>query len=197
MTVKGAAGKIRLRFTLIELLVVIAIIAILAALLLPALKKARESVARTQCASNLKQIGVGMLLYTNEYGGLTPKGKWTDPVTVKWQKPVAELIGVSHDAREHGIFSCPSERRVSDINYTMNSQAELVKISKVKSSTETMLVMDGFAYYSGGSVTLNTRFFMRHLNGANALFLDGHVRYHKCAEIPWNLPDNIFWNPSP
>ncbi len=69
---------VRKLFTLIELLVVVAIIAILAAMLLPVLSRARETARRAVCISNLKQVYLGMVNYSDDYGGYMPSTpNWT------------------------------------------------------------------------------------------------------------------------
>jgi prepilin-type N-terminal cleavage/methylation domain-containing protein/prepilin-type processing-associated H-X9-DG protein len=77
------SGTARAGFTLVELLVVVGIISILVALLLPALRKAREAAARTQCMSNLRQVGMVMQMYRSENRNtFFPAGNygyWDDP----------------------------------------------------------------------------------------------------------------------
>ena len=76
-------------FTLIELLVVIAIIAVLMAILMPALRQARSQAKRTVCGSNLKQVGVAMHMYADEWDGKTMP--YTDSRGAKTANPLQRM----------------------------------------------------------------------------------------------------------
>jgi prepilin-type N-terminal cleavage/methylation domain-containing protein len=110
-----AEGRLRQGFTLIELLVVIAIIAILAALLLPALAKAREKANQTACISNLKQIGIALALYIDDNDGFFPIAKSVTATgdDLNWTKTLGPYLprqGPSETSKAHKVFVCPSAR---------------------------------------------------------------------------------------
>jgi prepilin-type N-terminal cleavage/methylation domain-containing protein/prepilin-type processing-associated H-X9-DG protein len=96
-------------FTLIELLVVIAIIAILAAILFPVFAQAREKARMTACLSNMKQVGMGLSMYTSDYDDTLPLGKGTDVVDFGEPNAAPNYLGsIIPYTKNRAIFVCPS-----------------------------------------------------------------------------------------
>ena len=92
-------------FTLIELLVVIAIIGILASLLLPTLGRAKEQSKRAKCKNNVKQQGLSLLLYADDYQNNFPifnTGNWA------WDIPMAMTTNLSYYGLSQDLYYCPS-----------------------------------------------------------------------------------------
>ncbi len=105
-------------FTLIELLVVIAIISILAAILFPVFGRARENARRSSCQSNLKQIGLGIMQYVQDYdekyGMAEYGGGGTGIPQVMWYQAVQPYMKSGTQYGKGGVFQCPSYTSASN-----------------------------------------------------------------------------------
>lgn len=202
---KHRTAKTRLlAFTLIELLVVIAIIAILAALLLPTLSSAKRHALTTQCASNLRQIGMGMEMYSHEAGGLYPESGgliyWDqiDPLTKAhgWMQQI-----VSYTLNTN-IYRCPSDQQGS-FSYFNSARAAYVGVTNFVAvdtkkirfpsaqvlSADTIWTGEGINDSDKDDYTQNCVGGLAngypwcgwqvHQKGQNVLFTDAHVKWYR------------------
>ena len=97
-------------FTLVELLVVIAIIALLAALLLPALGAAKDRVRRTACLNNLRQINLGVRLYADDANDVSPATQSTNRIVNYYKTLVQGYVGLKGPpSPQDTLFACPAD----------------------------------------------------------------------------------------
>ena len=193
-------------FTLIELLVVLAIIGVLAALLFPVVCRSPSNGNRSACQSNLKQIGLAMLQYAQDYHERFPSLAFNDvsSSTTPFAKPYGWADGVQPYLRSTQVFQCPSERETLPaadatqngfVDYWMNSNLARVQMKNVPNPTQTLLAGEGNDARDGSDARYNRNVLPqgwkddekspanRHLDTGNYLFADGHVKALKPNRI--------------
>ena len=195
-------------FTLIELLVVIAIIAILAAILFPVFARAREKARQSSCMSNLKQMGLAILMYAQDYDETLPRHCYQPRPAIPfgdwpWSYAVQPYV------RNTQMFLCPSNSGWRNeakccggygynlsttpsggtVGCTNRRMAEIPRPAGLLMVTETA---DGtgavaWAGYWGRESDTNDPTYLhptgRHNEGSNVCYVDGHVKWEQQQRI--------------
>ena len=214
----------KMYFTLIELLVVIAIIAILAAMLLPVLRTAREKGKSISCLGNERQQGFAWHSYLGDNSGFFPS-HWPHPGP-PWPNIYWFTLFDSYEGDKKGnLWKCPSHdytnwyKDVGTLSYGYNNKCYLkdtnfpalgtVNISNLKEPSRDILMCDSKRESDGWSCIVNPPKHLvnylspRHISGMNLLWTDGHASWASYREMlecnpgTWNNPPPGWYGPQP
>lgn len=189
-------------FTLIELLVVVAIIAILAAMLLPALSQAREKAKQISCTNNLKQVGLGVMMYTQDWNEYFPY-TYTDDAgkNLRLLTYIPVQIEKKSGPNPCKLNKCPCDQDVwyNRQSFGANYYANAKKSARFRTPSRTCLIADmeapesdGNAFYISVSKISYMQDAMSRHQGINILFMDFHVALWN--QIIPNLSSDPFWD---